>query len=86
MKLTYRGVSYEHQPATLETTETEITGKYRGVKSQFRCRKSILVPNSSFRLKYRGLMHLVFGLSWYELKPKDISLSEKSTLKQKDEE
>ncbi|NEP62421.1 MAG: DUF4278 domain-containing protein [Symploca sp. SIO2G7] len=86
MKFTYRGVSYEHQPAILETTETGITGKYRGVQSRFRCRKSVLVPNSSFRLKYRGLMHLVFGLSWYELTPKDTSPSEHSTLQQKDEE
>ncbi len=81
MKLTYRGVSYEHQPATLETTETGVIGKYRGVKSQFRRRKSILIPNSSFRLKYRGLMHLAFGLSWYELKAKEVYPSEHSTIK-----
>ena len=85
MKFTYRGVSYEHQPATLETIDTGIIGKYRGVKSQFRRRQSILIPNSSFRLKYRGLMHLVFGHSWYELKPKDICDSEHSTLRKKDE-
>ena len=30
MKLTYRGVSYEHSPASLEVTEGNILGKYRG--------------------------------------------------------
>jgi|GEM_PF-5012071 len=86
MKFTYRGVSYERQPHTLETIETGVIGKYRGVKSPFRRRKSILIPNSSFRLKYRGLMYLVFGLSWYELKPQNASRSEHPTLKKKDEE
>ncbi|NET57667.1 MAG: DUF4278 domain-containing protein [Symploca sp. SIO2E6] len=86
MKLTYRGISYEHQPTILETAETGITGKYRGVKSHFRRRQSILMPHSSFRLKYRGLMHLVFGLSWYELKSQDVSPSEHSTIQQQDEE
>ncbi len=30
MKLTYRGVSYEHIPVTLEVNEVDIIGKYRG--------------------------------------------------------
>lgn len=30
MKLSYRGVSYEAEPTTLEVTEGEIRGMYRG--------------------------------------------------------
>ena len=33
MKLTYRGVSYEHIPVTLEVNEVDIIGKYRGQAS-----------------------------------------------------
>lgn len=30
MKLSYRGVSYETEPSTLEVTEGEVGGLYRG--------------------------------------------------------
>ncbi|OUC13898.1 MAG: hypothetical protein B0A82_14835 [Alkalinema sp. CACIAM 70d] len=36
MKLSYRGVQYEYTPPTLEVTEGEICGRYRGV--EWRCR------------------------------------------------
>ena len=31
MKLSFRGISYNHDPVTLETTNTEIEGTYRGI-------------------------------------------------------
>ncbi|MBD2326932.1 DUF4278 domain-containing protein [Alkalinema sp. FACHB-956] len=36
MKLSYRGVHYEYTPPSLEVTEGEICGRYRGV--EWRCR------------------------------------------------
>ncbi|MGI0493586.1 DUF4278 domain-containing protein [Alkalinema pantanalense CENA528] len=39
MKLSYRGVHYEYTPPTLEVTEGEICGHYRGV--EWRCRTVI---------------------------------------------
>jgi hypothetical protein len=58
MKLSYRGVTYEYNQPTLEVTEGEILGHYRGV--HWRCRTVIDVPASpaSHVLKYRGVEYL----------------------------
>jgi hypothetical protein len=58
MKLTYRGISYEYQPVTLETTSTEeVTGKYRGQDWRFRNLKKppIIMPVNG--LTYRGVSY-----------------------------
>lgn len=56
MKLTYRGVAYEHVPTSLEVTEGNILGKYRGQVTRRRCVVSeIERPESeSMLLHYRG--------------------------------
>ncbi|OKH17885.1 DUF4278 domain-containing protein [[Limnothrix rosea] IAM M-220] len=59
MKLTYRGVSYEHVPTSLEVTEGNILGKYRGQVTHRRCVASeIKRPESeSVLLHYRGNLY-----------------------------
>lgn len=59
MKLSYRGVSYEEQPSTLEVTEGEIGGKYRGqIWNIHRPKQSSRRP--MFReLIYRGITYRV---------------------------
>ena len=56
MKLTYRGVSYDRAPASLEVTEGDILGKYRGQLT--RCHKAtqpLERPDvESMLLHYRG--------------------------------
>ncbi len=55
MKLTYRGVAYEPNFSTLETTQTERMGVYRGsavVIKQAAAKQRRSVPA---HLKYRGV-------------------------------
>lgn len=56
MKLSYRGVSYEAEPQTVEVTEGEICGTYRGqawrVHRYKLSRPRYLAP---VELTYRGL-------------------------------
>lgn len=61
MKLTYRGVSYDHLPATLEVTEGEIIGKYRGQKVQRHCIAQVVErpEMESVLLHYRGTSYAV---------------------------
>jgi hypothetical protein len=55
MKLFYRGVSYESEPSTLEVTEGEIGGLYRGqawrVHNPLQLRRREPAPR---KLSYRG--------------------------------
>jgi len=55
MKLSYRGKAYEYNQPTLEVTEGEILGRYRG--SFWRCHtlSELPVPQASHNLKYRGV-------------------------------
>ncbi len=57
MKLSYRGVSYEHSPSTLEVTEGEILGKYRGIGWHCHTLKEMPVPQPNMALKYRGVAY-----------------------------
>lgn len=61
MKLTYRGVSYGCIPATLEVTETEILGKYRGQMTHRHCvTQTMERPDmESVLLHYRGAEYTV---------------------------
>jgi hypothetical protein len=58
MKLTYRGIAYEKPILSLEITDGEILGKYRGVSWQARHLKEPCVSLRSFSSfvarKYRG--------------------------------
>ncbi|MEB3226219.1 MAG: DUF4278 domain-containing protein [Synechococcus sp.] len=56
MKLTYRGVSYDYHPATLEVTEGDIVGCYRGQAIRRHCvAQTVERPDvESILLHYRG--------------------------------
>lgn len=55
MALHYRGVTYDKAPETLETSETDVIGHYRGATWKIRRAKQIPENYASHaRLKYRG--------------------------------
>lgn len=58
MRLTYRGVSYERQPLSLEVTEGEVGGLYRGQTWKHHYPRHIpnLQPKSHI-LQYRGVQY-----------------------------
>jgi len=55
MKLTYRGTTYESDIPTIDVTEGEVGGKYRGQSWSYRYPRHIPVPGPPRHLKYRGL-------------------------------
>lgn len=57
MELSYRGVNYENHPPTLEVTEAEICGKYRGQNLSFRYVRHIPLPPPVPKLMYRGVAY-----------------------------
>lgn len=57
MKLTYRGIPYEYEPPTLEMTEGQEMGKYRGQAWTMRYPKHMNVPQPAMQLKYRGIAY-----------------------------
>lgn len=61
MKLTYRGVSYDYNPVTVETTVGEAGGKYRSRDWRFRNLKKPPVLQPRFNLKYRGVSYNIPG-------------------------
>ncbi len=58
MKLSYRGIPYEQAPTSIETTEGEITGHYRGATTTFKARRETPLPDAIVSLKYRGAGYL----------------------------
>ncbi len=57
MKLTYRGVSYDYTPPTVETNVTDDVGKFRGVDIRFRTGKKDPVQQPTLDLVYRGVAY-----------------------------
>jgi hypothetical protein len=57
MKLTYRGVNYDYNPPTVETSDAPTVGKYRGLDIRFRNPAKPLVLQSNLDLKYRGVAY-----------------------------
>jgi len=57
MKLTYRGIQYETEPATLEIREGEIGGTYRGVPWRFHHLRHIPEPPPVHNLAWRGVSY-----------------------------
>ncbi len=55
MKLTYRGVDYDYNPTSLELTEQEIVGRYRGQAVTFKYVRHVPVPQPAHHLTYRGV-------------------------------
>jgi len=58
MKLHYRGNSYEHNPQSIETVESEITAKYRGANYKIKQPVNLAVPDSILNLKFRGVAYI----------------------------
>lgn len=54
MRLTYRGVEYDHNPPSLEVSESEILGHYRGRPQRFSYVRHIPFPQPAADLRYRG--------------------------------
>ncbi len=60
MKLFYRGVSYNYEPANVETRDGAIAGKYRGAALKFRTNKvQQPVLQRNLNLIYRGTRYQV---------------------------
>lgn len=57
MKLSYRAAHYDYNPPTLEVSEGEILGKYRGAAWRCHTLQAVPVPQSSMTLKYRGAFY-----------------------------
>lgn len=57
MKLTYRGVQYDYEPTVLETTDSNLYGRYRGQSVQFKYPRHVPAPTMVHDLKYRGVAY-----------------------------
>lgn len=57
MKLTYRGVSYDYNPPTVEFSSSNTVGKYRGLDVRFRNPIKIPVLQPTLDLVYRGVAY-----------------------------
>lgn len=57
MRLCYRGVEYDHNPPSLEVTESEIMGCYRGRPLHFSYVRHIPFPQPVAELTYRGVAY-----------------------------
>ena len=51
MKLTYRGVDYDYNPAVLDVTESEAVGQYRGQATKFSYVRHVPIPQPTELLK-----------------------------------
>jgi len=59
MKLTYRGVQYETNTPVVETRESSVAGKYRGLDWRFRNPTKQLHLQPRANLTYRGITYQV---------------------------
>ncbi|NEQ69835.1 MAG: DUF4278 domain-containing protein [Symploca sp. SIO2D2] len=57
MKLTYRGIQYQTEPATLEIREGEIGGTYRGSPWRVHYLRHIPEPTPVHNLTWRGISY-----------------------------
>jgi hypothetical protein len=57
MKLSYRGVSYDYNPPTVETADAGSGGKYRGLDWRFRNLKKPPILQPTVNLTYRGVSY-----------------------------
>lgn len=54
MKLTYRGVEYDHNPPMLEVSESDILCNYRGRNHRYTYVRHVPFPQTQAKLTYRG--------------------------------
>lgn len=57
MKLTYRGISYEYTPPTVDLKTIDEVGKFRGVDIRFRTVTKAPVQQPTLDLMYRGVAY-----------------------------
>ena len=57
MKLTFRGIQYDYEPTVLETTDSNLYGRYRGQTVQFKYPRHVPAPTMVHDLKYRGVAY-----------------------------
>ena len=55
MKLSYRGVQYDYEPALLEVRESQSSGFYRGRRLNFPYASHLHAPQPVSNLTYRGM-------------------------------
>lgn len=69
MRLTYRGVEYDHNPPSLEMSESEILGHYRGRSYSVPYVRHIPVPQPVSDLTYRGVSYRTNSKGQVEVVP-----------------
>ncbi|NCJ06871.1 DUF4278 domain-containing protein [Synechococcales cyanobacterium C] len=74
MKLSYRGVEYNYQPISIEVTEPELIGQYRGRPCYRTHLASIPVPQATHLLKYRGAVYQS-GVAVSPLAPEPVTVA-----------
>ena len=57
MKLTYRGVQYDHNPPMLEVSESDILCNYRGRTHRYAYVRHVPFPQAQSELTYRGVAY-----------------------------
>lgn len=57
MKLTYRGVHYDHQPTPVDMVDRGLSGHYRGQQVNFAYPRHVPVPQVAATLQYRGVRY-----------------------------
>lgn len=57
MKLTYRGVDYDHNPPMLEVSESNILCNYRGRQHRYTYVRHVPFPQTQAELTYRGVAY-----------------------------
>lgn len=55
MQLTYRGVSYDYTPPQVNSVNSDLVGRYRGIDIRFRRPSKSPVQQPTLDLKYRGV-------------------------------
>lgn len=57
MRLTYRGLPYAYEPATVDAVETQLRGHYRGQSYALTYPRHIPFPQPALDLQYRGIAY-----------------------------
>jgi predicted DNA binding CopG/RHH family protein len=57
MRMSYRGIPYNHEPLPVDTVESQVGGRYRGHGFNFSYPRHIPVPQPILDLKYRGVTY-----------------------------
>ncbi|MCP2731820.1 DUF4278 domain-containing protein [Limnofasciculus baicalensis] len=84
MPLSYRGIPYQSTSSNIETTNSQIFGKYRGLYFTYRLRELVALPHSIFILKYRGIPYFTLGRFSFQSQLKQSSHSDSSPRQNKD--